>query len=124
MNNTIYNDYNDDTIGFYGDIVDGYKKLIADDIMGENYDNAKDLIDQLGEVRATIGKGYRGLLLLSNNNGMGFTCEPLVDGNKLAIGVLSLLEESGIELNSQVRLVLIEYIKQHLTDRGVYDNGQ
>lgn len=73
MDNTIYNDM-DETIGYYSDLARGYKKLIKETVEGDDFDEAKDLMEQLEEINEW--KEYDGLLVLSMNNGMGFTCKP------------------------------------------------
>lgn len=71
MDNTIYNDM-DETIGYYSDIARGYKKLIQEAVERDDYEEAKDLMEQLGEINEWTD--CDGLLVLSMNNGMGFTC--------------------------------------------------
>lgn len=73
MDNTIYTDM-DDTIGFYKDLVRGYKELISQAVNREDYEEAKDLMEQLEEIKEY--SEYDDLLILSMNNGMGFTCKP------------------------------------------------
>lgn len=72
MDNTIYNDM-DETIGYYSDIANGYKKLIKEAVDGDEFEEANDLMEQLDEINEW--KDYDGLLVLSMNNGMGFTCK-------------------------------------------------
>lgn len=71
MDNTIFNDM-DETIGYYSDLVKGYKKLIKEAVERDDYEEAKDLMEQLEEINEWTD--YDGLLVLSMNNGMGFTC--------------------------------------------------
>lgn len=71
MDNTILNDM-DETIGYYSDIVSGYKKLIKEAVQDEDFEQAKDLMEQLEEINNWTDND--GLLVLSMNNGMGFTC--------------------------------------------------
>lgn len=74
MDNTIYNDNTDETIGYYSDLARGYKKLIKEAVEGDDFDEAKDLMEQLEEINEWTD--CDGLLVLSMNNGMGFTCKP------------------------------------------------
>lgn len=73
MDNTIYNDM-DETIGYYSDIARGYKKLIKEAVERGDHEEATDLREELAEIREY--KEYDDLLILSMNNGMGFTCQP------------------------------------------------
>lgn len=116
MNNTIFTDM-DETIGYYKDINKEYKDLITSTAKDGDYDNTVDLIQQLEDI--DYYREYSGLLKLSMNNGMGFTCEKLVDIDKLIIGIVSTLERKEIKINSQVLEELKGYIQQHLEDRGV-----
>lgn len=73
MDNTIYTDM-DDTIGFYKDLARGYKEMINQAVNREDYEEAKDFMGQLEEINGY--SEYDDLLILSMNNGMGFTCQP------------------------------------------------
>lgn len=73
MDNTILNDM-DESIGYYGDLIKGYKELICDEIKRGDFETAKSLCDEALEIEEY--KEYDGLLVLSENNGMGFTCKP------------------------------------------------
>lgn len=72
--NIIFDSNTDDTIGFYSDLVRLYKSLIKDKIDLNEYEEAKDLTDELAEIDEF--NDYDGLLVLSQNNGMGFTVKP------------------------------------------------
>ena len=71
--NIIFDSNTEDTIGFYSDLARFYKSLIKDKIDLNEYEEAKDLTDELTEIDEF--KDYDGLLVLSENNGMGFTCK-------------------------------------------------
>ena len=71
--NIIFNSEEETTIGFYSDLVRLYKYLIKDKIDLNEYEEAKDLTDELAEIDNFTD--YDGLLELSQNNGMGFTCK-------------------------------------------------
>jgi len=71
MNNCIYNDNDNSIIGYYKDIKAGLKKIIEDYIKEDNWDEVKDMTEVLQELNEMDDKG--GLLVLSNNNGMGYT---------------------------------------------------
>ena len=75
--NTIYNDM-DETIGYYKDIVALYKDLIKSATEDNNTEEVKDLAEQLEEINEF--KECEGLLVLSENNGMGFTCREYKKG--------------------------------------------
>ena len=68
--NVIYTD-NDEAIGFYKDLY----KLIADqakDLLDrKDVENAQTQIENLNDL--TQLKDYDGLIIVSDNNGMGFT---------------------------------------------------
>lgn len=71
--NVIYTD-DDSVIGFYKDL----EKLLCeqvDKLTGEkNYEEASSVLDNLKDL--TELKEYGGLIVLSDNNGMGFTATP------------------------------------------------
>jgi hypothetical protein len=71
--NVIYTD-NDEAIGFYKDV----ERLLCEQVeklTGEkNYEEASSILDNLKELTAL--KEYGGLIILSDNNGMGFTATP------------------------------------------------
>lgn len=73
MNNIIYND-NDEAIGYYDDIVELYKQF-----MEERPEEQEDLQRELDEIKEWAN--YAELLVLSENNGMGFTCKPYQPNN-------------------------------------------
>ena len=74
MDNTIFNDTDETTIGYYSDIARGYKKLIKEAVERDDYEEAKDLMEQLEEINEY--SEYDDLLILSMNNGMCFSCKP------------------------------------------------
>ena len=74
MENTIFDDNTENTIGFYKDLAKGYKELIKEATDKGDYEEASDLIEQAQEIDDY--KEFDGLLVLSMNNGMGFTCSP------------------------------------------------
>lgn len=71
--NIIFDNNTEDTIGFYSDLVRLYKTMIKDKIDLNEYEEAKELTDELSEIDNWTD--YDGLLVLSQNNGMGFTCK-------------------------------------------------
>lgn len=71
MENLIYNSNTDETYGLYSDLVKFYKGEIKSAVDKNEYDNAVDLIEQLQEIDNYTD--YDGVLVLSMNNGMGFT---------------------------------------------------
>ena len=70
-NNIIYND-KDEAIGYYSDLVKLYKGMIKERVDANDYDEAQSLMEQLKEIDEWTDND--GLLILSENNGMGFTC--------------------------------------------------
>lgn len=81
MENTIFNGY-DSTLGYYSDIVKGYKKLMADHIEDGDMEELEARVEELKEIEEY--KDYDGVLELSNNNGMGFTCSKYRDDWEVA----------------------------------------
>ena len=71
MENLIYNSNTDETYGLYSDLVKFYKGEIKSAVDRNEYDNAVDLIEQLQEIDNYTD--FDGILVLSMNNGMGFT---------------------------------------------------
>lgn len=70
--NTIFNDM-DETLGYYKDIVALYQDLINGATERNDMEEVKMLADELDEINEF--SEYDGLLVLSENNGMGFTCK-------------------------------------------------
>ena len=68
--NVIYNDY-DECIGYYDDIVAMYKEMLKNEIDLDNLEEVENLTKELQEINEL--KEYDGLIVLSENNGMGFT---------------------------------------------------
>lgn len=71
--NIIYNDM-DESIGYYKDFVKLYKDLIKDATDKGDWEEVEYLIDQIKDIEDF--REFNGLLVLSENNGMGFTCNP------------------------------------------------
>lgn len=71
MDNLIFNSDTDETYGLYSDIVKFYKKEIKNAVELNEYDNARDLMEQLEEIDNWTD--LDGILVLSMNNGMGFS---------------------------------------------------
>lgn len=74
MENLIFNSNTDETYGLYKDIVRFYQKEIKSAVDRADLDEARDLMDQLDEVIRCADNGNN-ILVLSMNNGMGFTCK-------------------------------------------------
>lgn len=73
MDNIIYNN-KDEAIGYYNDIVKLYKQS-----MEERPEEQEDLQKELDEINEWAN--YTELLVLSENNGVGFTCKPYQPDN-------------------------------------------
>jgi hypothetical protein len=71
--NIIYNDM-DESIGYYKDFVKLYKDLIKDATDKGDWEEVEYLTDQIKDIEDF--REFDGLLVLSENNGMGFTCNP------------------------------------------------
>lgn len=71
--NIIYNDM-DESIGYYKDFVKLYKDLIKDATDKGDWEEVEYLVEQIKEIEDF--REFNGLLVLSENNGMGFTCNP------------------------------------------------
>lgn len=69
-NNVIYND-KDECIGFFEDLVSLYKGMMKNEIDLDDMDEVKHLAEELTELYEL--EDYDGLIVLSENNGMGFT---------------------------------------------------
>lgn len=71
-NNVIYDSNREELIGFYRDLVAYYKHYIKEFIDNNDTEQAKSFTENLEEINEH--SEYEGLLVLSENNGMGFTC--------------------------------------------------
>ena len=79
--NVIFNDM-DESIGYYKDLKAGFEEVIADAHKQNDTDTVVEQAEYLKEMEDY--KDYDGLLVLSMNNGMGFTCEPYRDDYEVA----------------------------------------
>lgn len=71
--NVIQNDM-DETIGYYNDLYKIFEGVIIDALKSRDIDTAKEQLEYLDELGDWAN--YDGLLVLSMNNGMGFTAKP------------------------------------------------
>lgn len=72
-NNVIYNN-NDETIGYYNDLYEIFTDEIKRMLDEQDIEGAKEQIDYLEKMSDLAN--YDGLIVLSMNNGMGFTANP------------------------------------------------
>ena len=70
--NVIYNN-DDETIGYYNDLYAMFYSIIDDALKSRDVETAKEQLEYLDEMGEWAN--YEGLLVLSMNNGMGFTCK-------------------------------------------------
>ena len=70
--NIIYTD-NDEAIGFYNDLYKLFVEQITDLLKGRDIENAQTQIENLNELADLCN--YDGLIIVSDNNGMGFTAK-------------------------------------------------
>ena len=71
MDNCIFDDNTNGSIGFYKDLKAGLKKQAEEFIADDNWEEAKDIADLLLDLEAWADNER--LLVLSDNNGMGYT---------------------------------------------------
>lgn len=71
--NVIYNN-NDETIGYYNDLYKIFTEEIKRMLDGHDVEGAKEQMEYLEEMSELAN--YDGLIVLSMNNGMGFTAKP------------------------------------------------
>lgn len=70
--NVIFND-RDESIGYYNDLYAVFYSVIVDALKSRDIETAKEQLEYLDEMSEYAN--YDGLLVLSENNGMGFTCK-------------------------------------------------
>lgn len=75
--NVIFNDM-DESIGYYKDLYAMFESVIVDALKDGDTETAKEQIEYLVELDEY--KDYDDLLVLSMNNGMGFTAKPYKKG--------------------------------------------
>lgn len=75
--NVIFNDM-DESIGYYKDLYAMFESVIVDALKDGDTETAKEQIEYLVELDEH--KDYDDLLVLSMNNGMGFTAKPYKKG--------------------------------------------
>ena len=68
--NVIFDDNNNDTIGFYTDLMKLIKGQTKEAIDNNEYEQAKDMVEIMEELYGK--RDYDGLLVLSDGNGMGY----------------------------------------------------
>lgn len=71
--NVIFNDM-DESIGYYKDLYAVFESVIVDALKDHDTETAQEQIEYLMELDEF--KDYDGLLVLSMNNGMGFSAKP------------------------------------------------
>lgn len=72
MENIIFDNNTDNAIGFYKDLVRLMKEEAKKSVESGDYEQAQYNCECLLELESM--KDYEGLIVLSENNGMGFTC--------------------------------------------------
>lgn len=70
--NVIYNN-RDECIGYYEDLITLYKGMVKTHLDMDDFEEVEQLAKEMQEIEEY--KEYTGLLVLSENNGMGFTCK-------------------------------------------------
>ena len=73
MENIIFDDNTNNTIGFYKDLVKAMKEETKKSVESGAYEQAQYNCEGLLELESM--KDYEGLIVLSENNGMGFTAK-------------------------------------------------
>lgn len=77
MNNIIFND-NDESIGYYRDLYSCFAFEVRSALDKHDVETAQEQLDYIKEIEEY--KDHKGLLVVSDNNGMGFTCKPYKEG--------------------------------------------
>lgn len=75
--NVIYND-KDECLGYFKDLIVLYKGMVKTELDTDNFEEVENLAKEMQEIEEY--KDYEGLLVLSENNGMGFTCKKYKEG--------------------------------------------
>lgn len=75
--NVILNDM-EESIGYYKDLYAMFESVIIDALKDGDAETAQEQVGYLVEMQDY--KDHDGLLVLSMNNGMGFTCKPYEKG--------------------------------------------
>ena len=83
MSNIITTDY-DDIIGYYKDLQKYLKEQAQEFLKDTNWEEAKDLCELLLDLNAWADN--ENLLVISNNNGMGYTIKEYKDTIKVYKG--------------------------------------
>lgn len=79
MENCIYNDNDNSTIGYCKDLKAGLKKIIEEYIKEDNWEQVKDMADLLLDFNAWADN--ESLLVLSDGNGMGYVIKEYEKGD-------------------------------------------
>lgn len=74
--NTIYNDKGE-ILGYYADLVECLKYSLELYLKENDFENASSVCEDLAELAEF--KDYSELIVLSENNGMGFTARKYID---------------------------------------------
>ena len=98
---------NDETIGYYSDLRKMLVEQVAEFVDKKDYEQATDMLDNLVELEK-FGE-YEGLLVLSNNNGMGFSVEKYRDDWELAQWVA---ENIAPESDDDIPKIFSDYDRQ------------
>ena len=79
MDNIIFNDNNNNTIGYYKDLRKYLEKQGAEYLATGDYEQAKDMADLLLDLNGWADN--ESLLVISDNNGMGYTIKEYEKGD-------------------------------------------
>ena len=77
--NIIYNSYDNTHIGYYKDIVAYITSCLEDYVKDEDWEQVKDMADLLLDLNGWYEN--ENLLVLSDNNGMGYTIREYKKGD-------------------------------------------
>lgn len=80
MNNCIFDDRNNNSIGFYNDLFKGITEQGKELIGKGDFEGAETTCEILRELEKW--REFDGLLVISENNGMGWTCDSYASYSK------------------------------------------
>ena len=121
MNNYIENVDKEISIGYHKDFMETYKKLIKEALDKNDVEEASRLMEEMTEIDATHFADDDGdhLYRLSENNGMGFSCERIFDAHVIAQQIETVYKRAGGVLKTEPWKEVIKWLQEYGDERGL-----
>lgn len=121
MDNYIENIDKEISIGYHKDFMEVYKVRVKQALDKDDVEEASRLMEEMTEIDAThfADDGGDHLYRLSDNNGMGFSCERMLDADVLALKIYHAYLDAGGTLDEKKWNSVIEFLHNYIDERGL-----